>query len=64
MGMISIGTMIRTIAGLAGTNDVDTRTSEFIESVVDRTDNGRNTTRLSEKQVAWIEDIHRKHFGD
>lgn len=64
MGMISIGTMVKTIAGLAGTDDVTEWESEFIESVVERTDNGRDTTKLSTKQVNIIERIHSKHFGD
>lgn len=61
--MTSLGTMVKMIAGLAGANDVDSRTNEFIESIIEQTDDGRDTTRLSEKQVAWIEDIHRKHFA-
>jgi hypothetical protein len=59
----TIGQMIQKIAGLAGTKDVDARTSEFIESVYQSSKNGRITSHLSGKQVEWIEDIHTKHFG-
>jgi hypothetical protein len=59
-----VGAQIKTIAGLAGTKDVDQRTSEFISNMVERTGNGKVTSHLTEAQVSWIEDIHRKHFGD
>ena len=61
--MKSIGAQVRTIAGLAGTNDVDDRTSQFITRVVEQTGNGNQTASLSEKQIDWIGDIHKKHFG-
>lgn len=62
--MISVGAKIKQIAGLAGTKDVDQRTSDFIDSVVISTNAGTKTSHLSDKQIDWIEDIHRKHFGE
>lgn len=35
----------------------------FIGSVIERTDEGKNTTLLSAKQVEIIERIHSKHFA-
>jgi hypothetical protein len=60
--MKSVGSMIQLIAGLAGTQDVDERTSEFIEDMVRITDNGKKTSGLSEPRVKWIEDIYKRHF--
>lgn len=60
---VSIGTMVKTIDGLRGTKDVSSWEDEFIASVVDRTNNGANTTMLSEKQVSVVERIYNKHFG-
>lgn len=61
--MESVGQKIRAIAGLAHTQDVDQKTSDFIDNVVARSNNGKQTSVLSEGQVEWIEDIHRKHIG-
>lgn len=61
--MLSIGAQIKKIAGLVGTDDVDERTADFIVSVCDKTQEGRNTTGLTEKQIDWVGDIHKKHFG-
>lgn len=61
--MPSIGAMIKQIAGLSGTQDVNERTSEFIDSMVESTGNGARTSHLTEAQVTWIEDIFKRHFG-
>jgi uncharacterized protein YecT (DUF1311 family) len=59
----SVGTKLRTISGLTDTKDVDERTNQFIKDVVERTDNGKRTSALTEKQLKWIDDIYEKHFG-
>lgn len=59
----SIGVMIKRISGLSGTKDVTEWEDGFIESIVSKTNNGQDTTRLTEKQVEVIERIHGKHFG-
>lgn len=61
--MVSINTKIQQIAPLAGTQDVNERTDEFITKVVSLTDNGKVVSALSEKQIAWIEDIWQRHFS-
>ena len=61
--MLSLGAKLMQIAGLAGTRDVDSRTSEFIDDMLERTGGGKRTSHLSEKQAQWIENIHEKHFG-
>lgn len=59
----SIGAKIKAIAGLAHTQDVNERTSEFIANMDERTNNGRQTSSLTEAQISWIEDLYRKHIG-
>ena len=61
--MTSIGTMIKRIAGLLGTKDINKWEDSFIGSVVDKTAGGKETNCLSEKQVQIIEHIHNKHFA-
>jgi hypothetical protein len=60
---ISIGTMIKRIAGLQGTGDISEWEDNFIGSVIERTDDGKNTTILTAKQVEIVERIHNKHFA-
>lgn len=60
--MTSIGTMIKRIAGLHGTNEVSDWESRFIGSVCHKTEHGKETIGLSDKQVEIIERIHNKHF--
>lgn len=62
--MLSVGGKIKQIAGLAHTQDVNEKTSEFIDDMVLKTNNGAQTGSLSDAQLDWINDIHRKHFGD
>lgn len=62
--MTSINTMVKRISGLAGTNDVSDWEDDFILSIVEQTDEGDNTTSLTEKQITVIERIFRKNFSD
>lgn len=61
--MTSVNSMIEKIEGLAGTDDVSEWEDEFIASIVKRTDHGKNTTSLSEKQLDIVQRIHDKHFA-
>lgn len=61
--MKSVGQMIKQIAGLEGTKDVTEWEDGFIHGVVVWSDNGEKTSHLSDKQVAVIERIYRKHFA-
>ena len=62
--MTSIGNMIKRIAGLQGGRDINEWEDTFIGSIIDKTDNGKETTGLSPKQVQIIEHIHNKHFAE
>ncbi len=62
--MTSIGSMIKRIAGLQGTGDINEWEDTFIGSVIERTNEGKNTTSLSAKQVEIVQRIFNKHFAD
>lgn len=60
---VSIGTMIKQINGLRGTDDVNAWEDNFIMCINTETMNGTQTTRLSENKVNKIEQIYRRHFA-
>jgi hypothetical protein len=62
--MISIGTMVKRIKCLTGTKDVTAWENDFISDIYRKTNQGADTSRLSERQVEIIEKIHSKNFGD
>ncbi|MBX3653215.1 MAG: hypothetical protein KF686_03460 [Ramlibacter sp.] len=61
--MPSLNTMVKKVAGLADTTDVNDWENQFIKSVVEQTANGDNTTSLTEKQVGVLERIYNKNFA-
>ncbi len=61
--MKSIGAKIKQIAALHDTSDVSEWENGFIASIVEITDHGQDTTRLTEKQLAVIDRLYRKHFA-
>ncbi len=60
---VSTGNMIRLIGGLVGSRDITTKDDTFIQSILHRTDEGRHTEELTDRQLNWIEDIYCRHFG-
>lgn len=63
MIMASLNTMVQRVAGLQDTTDVSEWESRFIASIVEKTQSGRNTTSLTEKQIEVLERIFNKHFA-
>ena len=61
--MVSLGTKVRQIHGLAGTRDVNEWENEFINHVWVWTKQGAQTSGLTEKQIGVIERIWGKHFA-
>jgi hypothetical protein len=61
--MASLNTMVKKVAGLADTPDVSDWENQFIKSVVQQTENGKNTTSLTEKQIDVLERLHGQHFA-
>ena len=61
--MASLNNMVKRCAGLIGTDDVSEWESNFLASIVEKTQGGDNTTSLTEKQIDVLERIHNKHFA-
>lgn len=61
--MTSLNEMVRRIEGLQGTKDVSEWESNFCGSVARQTQSGKDTSKLSEKQIEIVERIHNKHFA-
>lgn len=61
--MTSLNTMVKRCSGLIDTNDVSDWESDFLQSIVERTNEGDNTTSLTEKQIDVLERIFNKHFA-
>ncbi len=61
--MASLNTMVKKCAGLVGTKDVTPWEDQFLQSVLEKTGDGNNTTRLTEKQISVLERIYGKNFA-
>lgn len=62
--MKSIGAMIMQLSALTGSSDLNQWEHDFVVSVTTVTYDGVDTSRITEKQIAVVERIYRKHFGD
>jgi len=60
---VSLGTMIKQIAALEGTDDVTPWENGFINSVVAWSSGGDNTATITPRQADTIERIWSKHFS-
>jgi len=63
MRVVSIGTMIQQLEGLRDTKDVNDWENTFLHNICDRTVGGLDTRRLTEKQIARIEELWARHFA-
>ncbi|CAN5714396.1 hypothetical protein BH10PSE18_BH10PSE18_07990 [soil metagenome] len=61
--MASLNAQVQKVAGLAGTPDVNPWEDTFIASIVRQTQNGKNTSSLTEKQVDVLERLYERHFA-
>ena len=55
--------MIKQLAGLVGTADLNAWETTFVRDMLDRTQEGKRTSPLSGSQVEKVEQIWRKHFA-
>jgi hypothetical protein len=62
--MASINNMVKKCAGLIDTRDVTDWENRFLKNVKQLTNDGDNTSSLSENQVGRLEEIYEKHFAD
>lgn len=61
--MTSLNTMVKKCAGLVDTKDVTPWEDQFLQSVLEKTGDGNNTTSLTEKQIDVLERIYGKNFA-
>lgn len=62
--MASLNTMVRKVAGMADTKDLTAWENKFVKNIVAQTDEGNNTSSLTENQVDVLERIYDRHFAD
>lgn len=61
--IVSLGAMVKQCAALVGTGDLNAWEADFMRSIIERTNNGDNTTTLSPARVECLEAIYRKNFA-
>jgi hypothetical protein len=61
--MKSVGTMIKQLGGLTDTHDLNDWENLFVLDMCEKTQDGKITATLSEKQVITIERIYDKYFA-
>ena len=59
----SLATMLQQCEGLLGTKDINNFEEEFLSDNVERFNDAKSTTWMSEKQIAVLERLWRKHFA-
>lgn len=62
MKIVSIGKMIKSLLEMIGTGELTTYDQSFIRSAADQSNQGTDTSKLSDKQVEIVDTIFRKHF--
>lgn len=63
MRTVSIGNMVKSIAEMLGTPDLSAWEQSFVRSIAEQSNQGADTSKLSEKQVEIVDTIFRKHFA-
>lgn len=63
MRTVSIGAMVKSLDGLRGTKDLTAWETGFVESVVNRSGSGKDTSKLTDGQVQTVESLWQKHFA-
>ena len=62
MRNVSIGNMIKQLSGMVGTRDLTSWQEDFVRSIASQSNDGTDTSPLSDKQVEIIDEIFHKHF--
>jgi hypothetical protein len=60
----SIGSMIKQLEPLLDTKDLTPWEDGFVRRLVELSDHGRDTLKLSVNQIGRLVELYRKHFGD
>ena len=61
--MISVGTMIKQLGGLIGTEDLTPWEQDFVGNIVDTTLDGKVTATLSPRRVEVLELLWNQNFA-
>lgn len=61
--VVSTETMVQQLEGLLHTRDLSLREADFVASLAREREAGR-LHELSDKQVAWMADLHSRHFAN
>jgi hypothetical protein len=61
--MASLNTMVQKCMGLIDTKDVSDWENNFLQNIANKTNEGKNTTSLTEAQITVLERLHSKHFA-
>lgn len=61
--MASINTQVKRVSGLLDTKDLSDWEQDFVSSITQQTNDGNNTSSLTDKQIECLERIHSKHFA-
>ena len=60
----SLGSMVQQLEAMLDTPDLTAWEDNFVRNIVERSDHGKNTGKLSINQIARMEELYRKHFAD
>lgn len=61
--MSSPTNMVKKLAGMVDTNEVSQWENDFIKSMLRQTKDGSDTSKLNEKQLEKLEQVHDKFFS-
>ena len=61
--MTTLNTMVKRVSGLIDTRDVSDWENDFLQSIVEKTRDGDDTSSLTDKQITSLEQIYKKHFA-
>lgn len=63
MATVSLGTMLKQMAGMVDTRDLSDWENRFLKSILNRTSDGARTSMLSGEVAEKVAEIYEKHFG-
>jgi hypothetical protein len=61
--MTTLNTMVKRVSGLQGTSDLTDWVETFVESIVEKTRDGADTSMLTERQITTLERLFKQHFA-
>lgn len=61
--LVSLGIKVKQLEGLLDTSDLTEWENDFVHSISVRTDCGRDTSRLTDREVERLDELWSKHFA-